>query len=963
MALTERLALIVDASTGGAVRGLKQVADAAKDMENATGKSEAQLKLLQARSDSAAKSLKTGLSVAAGAVGAGLLAGFAAAANAAMKFDKEMSAVGAVANATAGDMDKLRVAALQAGKDTVFSASEAAKAEAELAKAGVSVSDILGGGLTGALDLAAAGQLELAEAATIAAQAMNIFNLAGADVSHVADVLAAGANKSAADVKSLGDGLKQGGLIAKQTGLSLETTVGALSLFADNALVGSDAGTSLKTMLMRLVPQSDKAREAMKDIGFSAYDANGQFVGLEGVAEQLKKGLSGLSDEQRSLALTTIFGSDATRAAGVLYEAGAKGIREYTKAVNDQGAAQRMAAAQMDNLAGDLEALKGSIETALIGSGSGGTAGLRFLTQSANEAVNAFLGLPGPVQGAVGAVAGVSGVALTAAAGFGLLAPKIRETRASLEAMGGVGQKASGALGFLGKVGGYGVLAAAGVGLASAAFEALGDAIHGAAPDIADVTDGLASFNTDGEAAGVAAELFGSQLEGLDKVMKKAADNRNKLPIFGDWADQIDGIKAAKDKVDSLDKSLAALARSGETGRNLAADLFEKVISEGKQAGRTVEQTEATFDNYGQVLAEVSTEEKLVTEGMVDITKAAKAFDVAAAAASVKGLGLFSAMSKLSGGLAGAITAGLEEADIKARLKPFEEAAKRMADAIDIGGIWKNVAENAGGSLKVFSKDLAASLKSVETWRNDLNNVAVRGGYEFARQLEELGPQAAGLVAKIGAASAPEFEKIRAQFKQAAEYASVDFAIALSLGMQALPLIAASGGKLTAEAIATSIGAGTPEVIALVRAMAVRIGITLAENPAEVVVDTTNAEADLLAFVRKPRTVPISPSFLTSPGGGTAPMFGAPPTADGGIFGSPQLRLISEAGPEAVIPLSASKSGRRAQLMSQAGLTGNTGTSTTHVTIVMPPGSDGDDVVNAIQRYERRNGAGWRSAS
>jgi TP901 family phage tail tape measure protein len=131
-----------------------------------------------------------------------------------MTFDKSMSAVRAVSGATATDMGKLRQAALDAGEATVFSATESAQAEAELARAGISTADILGGAPRGSLDLAAAGQLGLADAATISAQAMNVFKLRGGDVSHIADVLAAGANKSAADVGQLGDAPERSGRCA-----------------------------------------------------------------------------------------------------------------------------------------------------------------------------------------------------------------------------------------------------------------------------------------------------------------------------------------------------------------------------------------------------------------------------------------------------------------------------------------------------------------------------------------------------------------------------------------------------------------------------------------------------------------------------------------------------------------------------------------------------------------------------
>lgn len=376
--------------------------------------------------------------------GGALLAGFGLATHAVMGFDKEMSGVASVANASAGDLDKLRTAAVNAGRDTAFSASEAAAAEGELVKAGVSVSDVLGGALSGTLSLAAAGQLDLASAATISAQAMNLFGLKGKDVGHIADVLAAGANKSAADVSTLADALQQGGLVAKQTGLSLEDTVGTLSLFADNALNGSDAGTSLKTMLQRLTPQSAEAASLMQELGISAYDSAGQFVGMSKYAGLLHDKLGGLTVEQRNTAFATIFGSDAVRAAGILYNAGADGVSEYTKAVNDQGAASRMAATQLDNLSGDLEQLKGSVETALIQGGSKATGVLRGLTQSATGLVNEFAAAPQWLQSTAIGFTGVAGTALAGAGAIGTMVPKIREAKEAFSNMSSTSKVAMG---------------------------------------------------------------------------------------------------------------------------------------------------------------------------------------------------------------------------------------------------------------------------------------------------------------------------------------------------------------------------------------------------------------------------------------------------------------------------------------------------------------------------------------
>ena len=242
-------------------------------------------------------------------------------------FDQAMSGVASTGDDARASIDQLREAAMSAGSDTAFSATEAANAVEELTRAGVSAADTLDGGLDGALDLAAAGTIEVADAAGIASTAMTQFGLSGKDIPHVADLLAAGAGKAMGGVDDLGMALKQGGLVASQFGLSIEETVGGLSAFASAGLLGSDAGTSLKTMLLALANPSGEAAKLMAELGINAFDAQGQFVGLEGLAGQLKAGMEGLTDAQRNQALATIFGTDAIRPASILYEQGAEGIR------------------------------------------------------------------------------------------------------------------------------------------------------------------------------------------------------------------------------------------------------------------------------------------------------------------------------------------------------------------------------------------------------------------------------------------------------------------------------------------------------------------------------------------------------------------------------------------------------------------------------------------------------------
>ncbi|WP_460525425.1 phage tail tape measure protein [Flindersiella endophytica] len=433
------------AKVAGFVAGMRTASKSAADFSN---------KLLDGANKHSDK-LNT-LSNTAGVFGLALVGAAAAAVKSFADFDAGMSKVQAATHASAADMDLLRGAALKAGKETAFSATEAAAAIEELAKAGVSTADILGGGLDGALSLAAAGEMEVAEAAETAATALVQFKLKGADIPHVADLLAAGAGKAQGSVQDLAMALKQGGLVAAQAGLSIDETVGTMSAFASAGLLGSDAGTSFKTMLLALMNPSKEAADLMADLGITAYDANGSFVGMSDLAQQLKVRLGGLGEEQRNAALATIFGSDAIRAASVLYQQGGKGIQDWTGKVNDAGYAAETAALKTDNLKGDLERLGGSIETALIEGGEGANTAARDIVQSLTAIVDAFIELPNAAQQTVLMGTIFLGSAGLVAAGAIKGVTALAEFRAALTGLGIAGRTAVLGMGALGVVLGAG---------------------------------------------------------------------------------------------------------------------------------------------------------------------------------------------------------------------------------------------------------------------------------------------------------------------------------------------------------------------------------------------------------------------------------------------------------------------------------------------------------------------------
>lgn len=372
------------------------------------------------RAGSTAKTVASGMEntgrksalIASGMTTAGLaVAAFGVAAvKMAADFDQQMSTVQANTGATSAQMNQLRAAAIEAGASTVYSATDSADAINDLGKAGLSTADILSGGLSGALNLAASDGMQVGEAAELMSTTLKQFNLEGSDAGKVADALAAGAGKAVGSAHDLGFALNQAGLMANSMGVSMTETVGTLSAFANAGMIGSDAGTSLKTMLQRLSNPTKEAQAQMDELGISAYDASGQFVGLENFAGQLKTSLGGLTQEQRNAALSVIFGSDAVRAANVLYSEGSEGIAGWTKAVSESGYAAEQAAAKNNNLKGDLENLSGSMESLMISVGEGAQGPLRKMVQGLDTLVDSFAGLPSGVQQTLVVMASLAGV-------------------------------------------------------------------------------------------------------------------------------------------------------------------------------------------------------------------------------------------------------------------------------------------------------------------------------------------------------------------------------------------------------------------------------------------------------------------------------------------------------------------------------------------------------------------------
>jgi TP901 family phage tail tape measure protein len=330
--------------------------------------------------------MQTAVTTSMFAIGAAVVGGIGTAVKSAADFEQQMNILQAVTGATADDIAKLDKRAIELGADLSLpatSALDAARAMTELSKAGLSVDHTLAS-VKGTLALAAAANIGEAQAAEIAATALNAFELSGAHASTVADLLAGASIAATGEISHMADALKMSAGIFSLAGMKVEELVASITLMAKRGVIGSDAGTSLKESIRRLIDPSKEAKTELNKLGVSIYDANGNMRSMRNLVEQFTKSTEHLTAEQKQSALAIIFGADAIRAAEFVYTAGVDQYDAMFEAVTKVGSAQELAAARTKGLAGAWEGLKSQLETLALIAGrpllAGLTRGVRGLS-------------------------------------------------------------------------------------------------------------------------------------------------------------------------------------------------------------------------------------------------------------------------------------------------------------------------------------------------------------------------------------------------------------------------------------------------------------------------------------------------------------------------------------------------------------------------------------------------------
>lgn len=315
-----------------------------------------------------------------------------------MDFDAQLSAIKSLTpkegiNGMSRDevMAQIRDHAKELGQSTAFGNKEVAQGMTELIKAGISLKDVLGDASEAALNLATAGDLALPEAAEIMSTAMNTFGVK--DATHAANILAGAANASATSVHEMKYSLSAVGIVAKKAGMDFDEVNTALALMASRGLKGSDAGTSLKSMLQQIEPATKPAVAAFEKLGLlkdgknQFYNEKGQLRSLGEIADILHESTQGLTEQELNSLYKDAFGSDGIRAAQVLGEFTSKSVKEMYDEMT-KVTAKEQSETMMDNLKGDIEQLSGAWEnfqdTLMEGSATGG---LRSLVKEITELV------------------------------------------------------------------------------------------------------------------------------------------------------------------------------------------------------------------------------------------------------------------------------------------------------------------------------------------------------------------------------------------------------------------------------------------------------------------------------------------------------------------------------------------------------------------------------------------------
>jgi len=314
------------------------------------------------------------------------------------RFEKAMSRVRALTGATGESMDKLSAAARELGKTTVFSATQAADAMGNLAQAGFTTEEIMST-LPGILNLAAAANIEISEAASITARTLRQLGLDASDTTRVVDVLTKGFTSSLSSLTDLGEGLRGVGSVARVAGLGLEETVATLEVLADAGKEGEKGGIALRNILAKLTLAGSETEKVFTELGVSTADIEGNLRPLADIIDDVNASLGKSGGLDKLGKLIDAFGLRAGPAFADLLARGGDGLRKFQDDLNDAGGTSaRVAAIQLANLSGQFTILRSAVTESAIAIGQKLAPFISKLIQVVQGLVDRFNALGDTIQ-------------------------------------------------------------------------------------------------------------------------------------------------------------------------------------------------------------------------------------------------------------------------------------------------------------------------------------------------------------------------------------------------------------------------------------------------------------------------------------------------------------------------------------------------------------------------------------
>ncbi|MGL5079545.1 MAG: phage tail tape measure protein, partial [Waterburya sp.] len=300
--------------------------------------------------------------VAAGVGIAALAFGLVKTVQVAGDFEKRMNVVRSVVQGTEEQFRQLTDRARDLGTETVFSAAQVADAMKALALAGFRTEQILAS-ISGTLDLAVIGAIDLEQAADITVNVLNQFGLAATDTERVINTLVYGVNAATINVEDMAESMKYLGPIARALGDDVETATAIIAVLGNNGLKGTLATRALGTALVRLAKPTKQMVEKMEELNLEFYDSQGNFIGLVPMIAELEGALADATQEQKQNTLSTLFGNEAIQEMLILLDAGSDGLNNILKDMDAAGdVAERTAKTQLEGFNAAWQLLRRSVE-------------------------------------------------------------------------------------------------------------------------------------------------------------------------------------------------------------------------------------------------------------------------------------------------------------------------------------------------------------------------------------------------------------------------------------------------------------------------------------------------------------------------------------------------------------------------------------------------------------------------